>query len=33
MARTSSTGTMSSNEDADEKDGAMANFETSSKAE
>ncbi|XP_026783493.3 rho GTPase-activating protein 45 isoform X1 [Pangasianodon hypophthalmus] len=29
MARTSSTGTMSSNEDADEKDGAMANFETS----
>ncbi|XP_053369067.1 rho GTPase-activating protein 45 isoform X1 [Clarias gariepinus] len=29
IARTSSTGTMSSNEDADEKDGAMANFEPS----
>ncbi|KAI5621458.1 rho GTPase-activating protein 45 isoform X5 [Silurus asotus] len=29
IARTSSTGTMSSNEDADEKDGAMVNFESS----
>ncbi|KAK3561926.1 hypothetical protein QTP86_019048 [Hemibagrus guttatus] len=29
IARTSSTGTISSNEDADEKDGAMANFEAS----
>ncbi|XP_027025570.1 rho GTPase-activating protein 45 isoform X2 [Tachysurus fulvidraco] len=29
IARTSSTGTMSSNEDADEKDGGMANFESS----
>ncbi|XP_060797346.1 rho GTPase-activating protein 45 isoform X2 [Neoarius graeffei] len=29
MSRTASTGTMSSNEDADEKDGAMVNFETS----
>ncbi|XP_008298313.1 minor histocompatibility protein HA-1 isoform X2 [Stegastes partitus] len=29
MARTSSTGTMSSNEDADEKDGNVASFETS----
>ncbi|TSK53692.1 Rho GTPase-activating protein 45 [Bagarius yarrelli] len=29
MARTSSTGTMSSNEDIDEKDAAMGNFETS----
>ncbi|KAL7867166.1 hypothetical protein AOLI_G00149800 [Acnodon oligacanthus] len=29
MARTASTGTMSSNEDADEKDGNMASFETS----
>ncbi|XP_046884523.1 rho GTPase-activating protein 45 isoform X2 [Hypomesus transpacificus] len=28
MARTSSTGTMSSNEDADEKDGNVASFET-----
>ncbi|KAL6469371.1 hypothetical protein MHYP_G00228950 [Metynnis hypsauchen] len=28
MARTASTGTMSSNEDADEKDGNMASFET-----
>ncbi|XP_062868734.1 rho GTPase-activating protein 45 isoform X2 [Trichomycterus rosablanca] len=29
IVRTSSTGTMSSNEDADEKDGNMASFETS----
>uniref|UniRef100_A0AAR2IQU9 Rho GTPase activating protein 45b n=1 Tax=Pygocentrus nattereri TaxID=42514 RepID=A0AAR2IQU9_PYGNA len=29
MARTASTGTMSSNEDADEKDGNMSSFETS----
>lgn len=33
IARTSSTGTMSSNDDADEKDGGMANFESSSKTE
>lgn len=33
IARTSSTGTISSNEDADEKDGALANFEPSSKTE
>ncbi|XP_076880339.1 rho GTPase-activating protein 45 isoform X2 [Brachyhypopomus gauderio] len=32
MARTSSTGTMSSNEDADEKDSNVASFEASSKA-
>ena len=32
MARTSSTGTMSSNEDADEKDGNVASFETPSEA-
>ncbi len=31
IARTSSTGTMSSNEDADEKDGNVASFETQSK--
>lgn len=31
IARTSSTGTMSSNEDADEKDGNVTSFETPSK--
>lgn len=31
IARTSSTGTMSSNEDADDKDGNVASFETPSK--
>lgn len=31
IARTASTGTMSSNEDADEKDGNVASFESPSK--